>query len=120
MIYFDTVFLHQIAAIENSSGLITVDIHIIMSYPSIHVKATFVSTKAGSTPTISIENPIDITDHIAVINCNQYHQLKEEITTLVENQSANLFFHQDKEHIYKFDESSLASGGLHGLLEKRK
>ena len=39
---------------------------------------------------------------------------------MVDNQGANLFFHQDKEHIYKFDESSLASGGLYGLLRKRK
>ena len=90
-----------------------------MPRPPVFVKATFVSTRAGKSPTVYIERPEDISELLGELTCKGFEQLKEKLTALVDNGDNGLFFHKDNLHIYRFNESALPGGGIYGLKEKR-
>ena len=73
-----------------------------MPRPRVFVKATFVSTTAGKAPSVCIESPINISEHVGVIGLKWYEQLKNKLGNIVRDTEQNLFFHRGKKHIYHF------------------
>ena len=91
-----------------------------MPHPPVYVRATFISTKAGSNPSMCIDSPVDISDLLGDIRSNQYEKLKSQISSVVDDPKSSLFFHKDSLHKYKFDESSLQNGAVYGMKDMRK
>ena len=90
-----------------------------MPHPPVNVKVTFVSTKVGKAPLISIEAPIDISQHIGQLTSKGYNLLKTKINDIVKDPEYNMFFHRDRDHIYHFDESALQHGAIYGRKKRR-
>ena len=65
-----------------------------MPRPRINVKATFVSTKAGKATSVFIESPGDISEHVGVVTCKEYEQLKARLVEIVENIDNPMYFPQ--------------------------
>ena len=88
-----------------------------MNGQAVHLSATFVSTKPGTNPSISIESLINLTHHIGTVGSKDFQEMKERIKNLVEDERAALYFHQDDKNVYRFSESSLPNGAIYGLRE---
>ena len=78
-----------------------------MNHQPIHVKATFVSLKAGSTPNAHIELPVDISDLIDNITCMDYEWLNIRLGVIVGDSEHNMFFHKGSRHKYRLGKSAL-------------
>ena len=90
-----------------------------MHHPRVHVKITFVSTKAGKAPSVSIKPHIEISKHIGVISCKNYEQLKTRLGIIVRDTEHEMYFHKDNNRVYSFDESALPYGAIYGMKERR-
>ena len=91
-----------------------------MPHPPVFVSVTFVSTKAGNKPSISIDSPVDISEHLGDIRSNEFDQLKAKLGTIVEDPECELYFHKDSVHRYRLDESALPNGAVYGMKDRRK
>ena len=87
---------------------------------TVKVYATFVFAKNGNSPSVFIENPSDISEHLGEILPSGFNVLKDRLTSVVDDSEYNLFFHHDKSHVYSFDESNLQHGAIYGRNEARK
>ena len=85
----------------------------------VFVKATFVSTKAGKTPSVIIDRPDDITEPVGDIDVKGYDFLIHRITEIVKNKENGFWFRKDSNHRYHFGEFALPNGGINGLKDRR-
>ena len=74
----------------------------------VKIAVTFVTMKPGTSPSLFIDNPTDLTDIIGGIS--SYSKLQDAINYLVEDGAHSLFFHLDARHKYFFD--GVLSGGV--------
>ena len=86
----------------------------------VKVYATFVFAKNGNSPSVFIENPSDISEHLGEILPSGFNVLKDRLTSVVDDSEYDLFFHHDKSHVYSFDESNLQHGAIYGRNEARR
>ena len=90
-----------------------------MPLPRVHVKVTFISTKAGKAHYVVIERPDDISDLVGEICCKGYDLMKYRIAEIVKNTDNDFWFQKDNNYIYRFDESALPNGGIYRLKDRR-
>lgn len=90
-----------------------------MSHSRIHIKATFVSTKAGKESSVFSNSPDDISERVGVIICKGYANLKTRLDDIISNIENEMYFHKDSHHVYCFDESLLQNGAIYGRKERR-
>ena len=83
----------------------------------VHITVTFVTMKPGSKPTILIDNPINLSEHVGSIS--SYNKLLDAIDDLVEDNAHDLFFHKDPCHKFSFDGSTIQNSAIYGRHEKR-
>ena len=91
-----------------------------MPRPRVHVKVTFLLKNAGKAPSVFIKSPDDISEHVGVVTCKEYEQLKARLVKIEENIDNVIYFHKGSLHVYRFDESALPNRGIYGLKERRK
>ena len=77
------------------------------------------STKAATTPSVSIERPDDISELVGDICCKGYDLLKYRLAEIVKDTNNEFWFQKDTNYTYVFDESSLPNGGIYGMKDRR-
>ena len=90
------------------------------SNPPVFISATFVAAKNGSKPSLSIHNPVDLTDSIGTFQPEDFVDLKDAISDIVKDRLYNLWFHKDKNHSYQFDDTAFSEGSIFVMAKKRK
>ena len=88
--------------------------------PPVYISATFVAAKNGSTPTLSIHNPVDLTDSIGTYHQEDFLDLKDALANIVKDKLYNLWFHKDESHTYKFDDGAFSEGSIFAITKKHK
>ena len=77
------------------------------------------SVKAGKSPSVVIDRPIDISELVGEICCKGYDLFKYRLAEIVEDKGNGFWFQKDDGHVYRFDESALPNGGIFGLKDRR-
>ena len=63
-----------------------------MPHPPVYVGISFVSTKVGSKPAVTIDTPVEISDHLGVTRKNGYEKSKSRLLKIVGKPEYQLFF----------------------------
>ena len=88
-----------------------------MPHNKVKIDVTFVTMKPGTTSTILIDDPTDLTDAIGGIS--SYSKLQDAINYLVEDDSYSLFFHLNSLHKYSFDGTTIQNDAIYVRKQKR-
>ena len=88
-----------------------------MPHPPVYVRVTFVYTKAGSKPPITINSLDDMSELLGDNRSNKYEKLKSRPFDIVEQPVASAIL---SAHHYKFDEKLLQKGTVYGIKCRQK
>ena len=91
-----------------------------MPHSPVYICTHVVWVKAGCKPDLCIDSPEDISEVLRDIRSNQFEELKLRMVNIVVNEEFGMFFHKDKSHMYRFDESSLQKSAVYGMKDMRK